>query len=283
MTAFAEISLLAAKDSRKKYLNTPITSFGSTNRNIILLPKYWYMPIEKLDVLIHPFYDPIKAGEIDALKNNPAPWAKRAVNFYTRPEHISEQEALNKRKLEVWKKRIDDIAPNKNHFLSINAVEELPSKFLDELVNYARIRMGEHRVILHKSALGGNDSEIYRDMASKIAEKSFDKKKIKLNFFGEFGGGCVVEGVEHLSPHLIPSSRAVQAIKVSLPLSVNLDQTFYDRSRLKEYDDPDYIMTKFKVWEKKKLVGGADPYDLSQMSYALRGLLSELRKKRKKD
>ncbi len=168
----------------KAFYSDNRVSLGCFSKPFIdALPKHVMQEkplIKELDFLVHPFYIPRYYSEV----------------------------------LELWKSRIDRLKKRPGHFLAIDVPEldEIGERHLESLLDYAREKLGENRVIVFPAPddFLGNHVEI----ADSLKKLGFSPEKSRIHFYGEFANGCVSIRFQRLVPLLLPTSRRAGAARI---------------------------------------------------------------------
>lgn len=137
--------------------------------------------------------------------------------------------------MQLWKKRIDSIAKNKHHYLvfepPLGCLGGPDYGAIDELLTYAKEKLGEHRVIKDTSL---------DNLNAKITKIGFNPNEIKIHAYGEYGTECVKGVSTNLIVHLIPQKRVRQAVRILLAYSTDRCGGLYRQEDLR---NPDMLET----------------------------------------
>ncbi len=144
------------------------------------------LEIKRIDLLVHPFYGPVKSPK------------SRAV--YTK------QEA--KELLKIWKRHIDEVAKDPSRLLLIsptNVQTKGQAKLSKELIAYAEKKMGKrigfffHPESKHEFLNSGMQPFKIFGQYTQASGIKIDSKTVKTRAFGEYTNSCVLDFLTELN------------------------------------------------------------------------------------
>jgi len=159
-----------------------------------LSPKSWLPSkkpnVQEVDVLVHP--------------------------FHSHPTALSEADVSQR--MEMWKKRIDWLAKRNGHYLAVESSGSTyhdPRAF-DNLVGYARQKLGENRVLVFNPNSNGRLQSVPFDLEKELSRIGYDSDKLKVHFYGEYADLCVTTWFHLTVPTLMPRHRIEKNSRILL-------------------------------------------------------------------
>jgi hypothetical protein len=204
--------------------------------------------IRKLDVLVHPFFEPHSRDVLDRITSlNNRKVASEMEAIFSTPKYLRDFGRFQNQKLRMWKRRVDQIAKSKGHYL---AIVEMPGKsthHYETFLEYARKKLGNNRIIISKDSPNRHPNEVFRSLDRSVRTLGYDSKRIKFNIYGEYGVACVPPTLDYLISKLIPKERFRQAARVSLALCSQNVNALFEKAYLKTWADPETNRSKLFI------------------------------------